>query len=299
MATAAQYGLQITDSTGVKPFAWYTPAQAGCAAGTGTCSVAAPLSLAAGAGSWQILPWNSAGYGPVSDAMSFTVNLPTPAKVTLVSPTGTITTGTPTFTWNAVAAVGQYGLRITDSSGVKPYAWYTPAQAGCAAGTGTCSVASPVTLAGGAGSWQILPWNSAGYGPVSDPLSFTVNLPIPDIRGTYTGSGSETNSGCTNSSDNDTFSFTETIAITSQSGSSFSGSMTAVTAEGSVSITLSGTVDASGNLSGSLTLQGSQTGTLSFTGTVAGKTITLHFSGTTHEGSNSCTATGDLTATRP
>ena len=58
-------------------------------------------------------------------------------------------------------------------------------------------------------------------------------------------------------------------------------------------------VDASGTLSGSLTLQGSQTGTLPFTGTVVGKTITMHFSGTTQEGSNSCTATGDLTATRP
>jgi len=52
--------------------------------------------------------------------------------------------------------------------------WYSAATAGCPAGTGTCSVASPTALASGPGTWGVRNWGPLGYGPWSSTLSFTV-----------------------------------------------------------------------------------------------------------------------------
>ncbi len=178
VSTSTWYYLWVNDSTGNKIQTWYTAAQAGCSSGTGTCSVTPSTTLASGAGQWWVQTWNTYGYGPWSNPLSFTVQISggTPPAATLVSPTGTITTATPTYTWNAVSTSTWYYLWVNDSTGNKIQTWYTAAQAGCSSGTGTCSVTPSTTLASGAGQWWVATWNTYGYGPWSNPLTFTVSL---------------------------------------------------------------------------------------------------------------------------
>jgi subtilisin-like proprotein convertase family protein len=98
-----------------------------------------------------------------------------PAAPGLLSPAGTITDSTPTYTWTAVAGASDYNLRVTDGSGtVRVSAWYTAAQAGCAGGTGTCRVTPTAALAPGCGKWWVRLRNDTGDGPWSNPRNFTL-----------------------------------------------------------------------------------------------------------------------------
>jgi len=175
VSSSTWYYLWVNDSTGTRIQQWYRASEAGCASGTGTCSVASGVSLAGGAAKWWIQTWNTAGYGPWSQSMSFAVLPPPP--VTLVSPSGTITTGTPIYTWNAEQDSSWYFLWVNDATGNKIQQWYRASEAGCASGTGTCSVQPSTALVNGAGKWWIQTWSTAGYGPWSQSKSFTVILP--------------------------------------------------------------------------------------------------------------------------
>ena len=132
--------------------------------------------------------------GAIGYAMSGGV--PPPPAATLVSPSGTVSTATPTYTWNAVSGATRYYLKVVDSSGgTKVLQWYTATQAGCAAGTGTCSVTPATSLAAGAGQWVVQTSSAGGDGPWSSVLSFTVSLPSPrslTVTRAGTGSGSVT-----------------------------------------------------------------------------------------------------------
>jgi hypothetical protein len=178
VSAATWYQVWVNDASAApKIQQWYTAQQAGCASGTGTCSVTPSVVLASGAAQWWIQTWNDRGNGPWSDGMSFTVSGGVlPGKASLVSPSGSISTTTPIYTWNAVSNATWYYLWVDDSSTTaKVQLWYTAAQAGCSSGTGTCSVTPAATLALGLAQWWIQTWNSAGYGPWSDGMSFTVS----------------------------------------------------------------------------------------------------------------------------
>jgi hypothetical protein len=155
---------------------WYTDAQAGCATGTGACSVTPSVALASGAAMWWIQTWNDAGYGPWSDGMPIVVTTGNvPGKAILRSPSGSIQTDKPVYTWNAESSATWYLLWVNDASASpRIQQWYTDAQAGCATGTGTCSVTPSVALASGAAMWWIQTWNDTGYGPWSDGMPFVV-----------------------------------------------------------------------------------------------------------------------------
>src|SRR2546425_10040972 len=84
------------------------------------------------------------------------------------------TTVQPTFPWNAVAGATQYMLWLDDSSGGRARTWYTAAQAGCAGGTGVCSIAPGLVLTSGAGQFWIVTANASGQGPWSASMGFIV-----------------------------------------------------------------------------------------------------------------------------
>jgi hypothetical protein len=172
------YYLWVNDSTGNPIQQWYTASAAGCGSGTGICSVTPATALALGSASWWIQTRNGAGTGPWSSALSFTVSLPPPPAATLVSPSGTITTATPTYIWNAVPGSTYYYLSVNDSTGSRILQWYTASQAGCGSGTGTCSVAPSTVLAAGAGQWKVQTYNTSGLGPWSVPMSFMVMVDV-------------------------------------------------------------------------------------------------------------------------
>jgi YD repeat-containing protein len=103
------------------------------------------------------------GYGYDEAGNRFEEALVPPAT-TLVSVSGSITTATPTYTWDAVFGATMYCIKVNDSTGTKIEQCYTPAEAGCPNNTGTCSVTPAVELAGGAGQWWIRVYDPAGYG---------------------------------------------------------------------------------------------------------------------------------------
>jgi hypothetical protein len=188
VATGSYYYLWVDDhSTQGRIKSWYTAEQAGCSSGTGACSITPATILSSGTAKWWIQTWNSAGYGPWSDPMSFTVAIGIPpGKATLISPSGSVATGMPTYTWNAVAGATWYWLWVNDAvtSSGKIQKWYPAAEAGCASGTGTCSVTPSTTLAAGSAKWWIQTWNEAGYGPWSDGMAFVVGGAGPPGKAT-------------------------------------------------------------------------------------------------------------------
>ncbi len=176
VANATWYYLWVSDSVASpKVLTWYTAAQAGCAGGTGTCTVTPAINLAPGYAQWWIQTWNNAGYGPWSDGMAFAIAGGLPGAATLVSPSGTINTRSPVYQWNAVPTATWYYVWVNNSAtGPKFQQWYTAAQAGCASGTGTCTVAPGTVLPQGPAQWWVQTWNQYGYGPWSNAMSFVV-----------------------------------------------------------------------------------------------------------------------------
>jgi len=186
------YYLKVDDSMGNRIQQWYRSSEAGCASGTGTCSVKPATKLQVGAGKWLVQTWSTGGYGSWSTAMNFTVN-----PATLVSPSGSITDPTPTYLWNAVPGSTWYYLWVNDSTGNKIQQWYTATQAGCPSGTGTCSLTPAISLSAGPGKWWIETWINGREGPWSSGKSFTITPPpaanlvspsgnISDTTPTYT-----------------------------------------------------------------------------------------------------------------
>ncbi|MGH3659835.1 MAG: hypothetical protein ACRDUA_24610, partial [Micromonosporaceae bacterium] len=186
VSTSEWYYLWVEDRGGFRIRQWYTAAETGCAGGTGVCSVTPVVPIIPGAATWWIQTWNSAGYGPWSTSLSFTTSAP--PQVTTVSPTGSITTSLPSYTWNASPLATHYFLWVEDSSGYAIRQWHTAAAAGCGAGTGTCTITPSVRLRSGPAKWWIQAWSVAGYGPWSTATLFTVSPPAAATLVAPTGS---------------------------------------------------------------------------------------------------------------
>src|SRR5207247_2544002 len=124
-----------------------------------------------GGGQWWIVTSSASGSGPWSSGMSFTVaSTPPPPAATIVAPSGSLASATPTFTWNAVASATQYLLWVDDSSGGRRRTTYTAAQVGCASGTGIPYTALFRALNPGAGQWWVVTSNASGSGPWSSGM---------------------------------------------------------------------------------------------------------------------------------
>jgi len=173
------YYLWVDDSTGNRVTRWYRDYEVGCL-GAGICAVTPDIALAPGSAQWWIQTWNWGGNGPWSDAKAFTVPAPAPpGKATLISPSGTIGTNTPNFTWNTDPKSTWYYLWVNDSTGIRLQKWYTAVQAGCSEVTGTCVVWPGVYLWQGSAQWWIQTWSPNGTGPWSDGNVYTVPVPLP------------------------------------------------------------------------------------------------------------------------
>jgi V8-like Glu-specific endopeptidase len=163
------YYLWVDGSLGNVHKKWYTPTEANC---NGTiCSVVnATPNLAAETYTWYVQTWSSAGYGPWSSGMTFNPVLP--GKATLVPLYETTADHTPVYTWNEVPGVMWYYLWVEGASGTVIQRWYRGTDV-CNAGK--CSTEDPTTLTSGTYTWWIQTWNSAGYGPWSDGMTFIVS----------------------------------------------------------------------------------------------------------------------------
>ena len=172
VATAINYRFSIRNNGGAPTYLWFTPAAAGCSTG-GDCVVTPQITLTNGTVEWQVQAWTNIGYGAWSSIVALTVNIPAPSTPVLISPNGTLSTATPQLRWNASDNATLYYLRLFDSTGQRIDQWLSPSQAGCATG-GVCTLNAGVALAGGAGSWQVIAWNPAGYSAWSTTTPFIV-----------------------------------------------------------------------------------------------------------------------------
>jgi len=177
VAGATSYTLWVDDArTQGKIQQVVDAAAVGCAAGTGTCALAPGVTLATGAGTWWVQASHAGGTSPWSAGRPFTVpSVFAPAAPTLLAPSGTVTSATPTFSWAAVANATSYTVWVDDASTQgKLQQVYAATALGCAAGTGTCAVTPTVTLAPGKGNWWVKATTAGGDGPWSAGLAFTV-----------------------------------------------------------------------------------------------------------------------------
>jgi hypothetical protein len=167
------YQVSVTDVSGTVRDFWYTPAVA-CTATP--CRQTPNVMLPIGAAQWRVRAFSTSGAGAWSAPVSFDAADPIPPrKATLLAPDTSVSTSTPTFTWNAVLGTSYYLLRLVDRDNVNVERWYRPANAGCPSGTGICT-ASLGALKPGPANWRVLTWNVSGYGPWSDTRDFVVDL---------------------------------------------------------------------------------------------------------------------------
>ncbi|MBF0447599.1 MAG: cadherin domain-containing protein [Magnetococcales bacterium] len=179
---STHYTLEVSNSSGTVFSTQYTVAQLGCSVGSGTCSVTPTTALSDGDYTWTLLAYNSTDdlTGTLSAATSFTVSIAS-STVTLVSPVGSVTETAPTFSWSAIEDATSYRLKITSSTGVTVHrTWYSPDEAGCSGGAGTCSVAPGLDVGYDTTTWSIyaLPGKQEGAATFTASLS---DLPSPTI----------------------------------------------------------------------------------------------------------------------
>ena len=147
--------------------------------GTGTINILEQNSSSNGSRSLHVTNWN---VDPDPGAYSQTIqgwlhvkaNTATPGPATPASPTGTISTNTPTYTLNQVTDSTWYLLQVNGSNGNVIYQWYTSAQANC--NGSICSVTPTTTLGGGAYTWWVLTNNSFGDGLWSAGMNFNTTI---------------------------------------------------------------------------------------------------------------------------
>ncbi len=171
VSTATDYQLWVNDANGQSVInTWYTASEANCA--SGTCSVT-PTTVLTGDATWWVRAKNSAGEGTWSDAMTFSVSVVKPGKAALTAPSGAMSETKPVFTWEVVNSASYYYLWINGASGKLFAEWYKANDLDC---TTRCQLESPITLEnGGKYTWWIQTWNTAGYGPWSDAMTFTID----------------------------------------------------------------------------------------------------------------------------
>jgi hypothetical protein len=143
-----------------------------------TCTVRSPATLVHSRNyEWRVRAITGVGASSWASA-TFQVLVNPPGQPLLTSPSGTITTMTPEFTWAATSGATTYDLFVTEVGNPTPVVNATyAAVAVCTAGT--CTRSSPVGLTRSRDyQWWVRASNEAGNGPWSTASSFRVIDPL-------------------------------------------------------------------------------------------------------------------------
>jgi hypothetical protein len=185
-ATATSYYLLVQNTAGVAVSQSITATAAGCGAGTGTCTFTSSSALSNGASyNWFVNATNSIGTSAWSAARGISVSAAGPSVPSApvpISPTGTVTTITPAYSWNASAGATSYYLLAQNTAGVAVSQSITASAAGCGAGAGTCSFTPTSALSNGATyNWFVNASNSLGTSAWSAATTITVSATGPSV----------------------------------------------------------------------------------------------------------------------
>lgn len=188
VAGAEDYYLWVNDAAGTPVVQQYFSHASVCV--SDTCTANPATALSPGFHTWWVQARNTAGAGPWSGALSFTVGA-LPGAVTLVAPSGSGIATTPTYTWNTLEGATQYYLWVNGPAGSPVIQSWQDGSAVCDGST--CSATPPTPLARGAHTWWVQARNASGDGPWSASLSFVVGaLPAAPALVSPAGSGTAT-----------------------------------------------------------------------------------------------------------
>ena len=137
------------------------------------CSAMPPKALDTGIYSWRIQTRSDDGVGKWSKSMRFSVvPLTPPGRPSLISPKGTISNSTPTYTWNAVDGADRY-LLIVDSPPRRHLIkqWFNESDVKSGS---ICSATPKKALDVGTYTWRIQASNRARDGPISRSMKFGI-----------------------------------------------------------------------------------------------------------------------------
>jgi hypothetical protein len=171
--SSTHYQLWVYDGNGRTRVNQTYEAGSVCAAG-GNCSVTPSTALPAGNAQWFLRGIDAAGEGQWSSLGFVVAPPPKPGPVTQTSPSGTIATNNPTYTWSVEPNSTQYQLWVYDSN-LHTRVNQTYDAAGVCSG-GMCSVTPGVVLPAGNSSWYLRGINAQGPGPWNN-LAFVVPGP--------------------------------------------------------------------------------------------------------------------------
>jgi hypothetical protein len=173
VAGATRYRLQVVNASVMDPplfSKWYDAIEITSDKG---CSIRPELDLVPGwKYKWRVQTGNCLGDGPWTSYMSFRVTASIPGIVTAKSPTGLISTRTPTFVWTATSTATEYHLQVENNTMVILDEWYLAEDVTRGY---ICSAFSPGILSDDADFyWRVQASNDVGPGPWSSLKYFEV-----------------------------------------------------------------------------------------------------------------------------
>jgi hypothetical protein len=128
-----------------------------------------------------MLAWNPSGYGPWNQELAFTTEVPDPAASTPhpVGPSGSLSSLSPTYTWERVADAVLYRLSISSTGNPLTDSWFTPSALNCVSEAAQCAITRNVASNGDA-QWKVQAWTAIGYGSWSNTMSVSFGVfPAP------------------------------------------------------------------------------------------------------------------------
>ena len=179
---AASYYLLAQNTAGVAVGELHTAAELNCGIGMGlgTCTWTPASTLTNGSSyNWFVYAGNGEGAGQWSMPTAISISVAAPTVPVLITPSGTITTTSPQYQWNAFPGATAYYLLVQNTAGVAVSESHTAAEVGCASG-GICSWISTSPLTNGtAYAWFVNATTPSGTTAWSDGNQLFVNAAGP------------------------------------------------------------------------------------------------------------------------
>jgi hypothetical protein len=173
VAGATRYRLQVANASDLSHPLFSEWLDASNVTSDKGCSIRPELDLVPGwKYKWRVQTGNCLGDGPWTSYLSFRVTSSVPGIVSAKSPTGLISTRTPTFVWTAASTATEYHLQVENDTMVILDEWYLAEDVTRGY---ICSAFSPGILSDDADFyWRVQASNDVGPGPWSSLKYFEV-----------------------------------------------------------------------------------------------------------------------------